>query len=101
MTNATIISIYTLMQNDEEIGAKLAAIKNPEEAIAILAENGISVTADDLKDMITTLSADELPEELLDLVAGGGKVKDFFWGFFDGLNDGWNATKSFFSGLRK
>ena len=99
MTNEMIKTIYALMQNNEEVGAKLAAIKNADEAIAILAENNITVTEEDLKAMLTVVSAEELPLELLDMVAGGGKCSDFLWGFFDGLNDGWKATKDFFGGI--
>lgn len=99
MTNEMIKSIYTLMQQNEEVASKLAGIKSATEAISILAENGITVTEEELKEMVTTLKGEEIPEELLDLVAGGGKVKDFFWGFCDGLADGWNATVDFFKGL--
>lgn len=101
MTNDMIRSIYVLMQNDEEIGKKLAAVKSAKEAIAILAENNIAVTEDELKEMVSVLKAEEIPEELLDLVAGGGKFSDFLWGFCDGLVEGWNSTKEFFGGLFK
>lgn len=96
-----INSIYALMAANEEVGAKLAGIKSAEEAVAILAENGLNVTVEDLKEMLTVVRAEEIPVELLDLVAGGGKVKDFFWGFCDGLSEGWKETKEFFGGLFK
>jgi len=99
MINDMIKSINQLMLQNEEVASKLASIKSADEAIAILAENGITVTEDELKEMTGVVKADELPVELLEMVAGGGKVSDFLWGFFDGLADGWNETKEFFSGI--
>lgn len=101
MVNEKIKAIYDLMASNEEIGAKLAAITSPAEAVAMLAEHGIQVTSDELKEMVIALKSEEIPVEMLELVAGGGKCSDFFWGFFDGLRDGWNDTKDFFKGLFK
>lgn len=99
MINDKIKAIYDLMASNDEIGAKLAAIKSPEEAVTALAEHGISVSVEELKEMLIAMNGEELPVEMLELVAGGGKVMDFFWGFFDGLSEGWNNTKEFFGGL--
>lgn len=87
------------MASDEEVAAKLAGIKSPTEAVAILAEHDIHVSVEDLKEMVDSLSQDEIPVEMLDMVAGGGWVKDFFWGFCDGLRDSFNEVKGIISGL--
>ena len=101
MVKDTIHKIYSLMASDKEVAAKLAAIKSPTEAVAILAEHNIQVSIEDLKEMIDSLSQDEIPVEMLDMVAGGGWVKDFFWGFCDGLRGAFNDAKDIFSQLFK
>lgn len=96
MINEKIKSIYTLMERDEEAAAKLAGIASPTEAVEILAGYGIAVTIDDLKELVNQVDGDELPVELLDMVSGGGKARDFFWGFCDGLRESFNQIKSLF-----
>lgn len=93
MINEIVQSIYTLMANNEDAATKLAGITSPTDAVAILAEYGINVTVDELREMINVLNSDEIPAEMLDLVAGGGKARDFFWGFCDGLRGAFNQAK--------
>lgn len=99
MINKKIESIYHLMEVNEEVAAKLSSTASPADAVAILAEHNIDVTIEDLKEMVDIFSGEELPVEMLDLVAGGGKVRDFFWGFCDGLRESFMGLKDFFSGL--
>lgn len=99
MVNENVQSIYALMSANEEVAAKLASITSPEDAVAILGENGIHVTVDDLKVMVDILYGDEIPVEMLDLVAGGGKIRDFFWGFCDGLRGAFNEARDVIKSL--
>lgn len=100
MVKENIKSIFSLMAANEDVAAKLAGISSPEEAIAILSENNINVSVDDLKEMVDALHGDEIPVEMLDMVAGGGKVVDFFWGFCDGLNDSFYRVKDVFTKIK-
>lgn len=96
MIDEKVKSIYSLMAANEEVAAKLAAVKSPEEAATILAENNVIVSVEELEDIVDSVSKDELPAEMLDLVAGGGRVKDFFWGFCDGLREAFERVKDIF-----
>lgn len=99
MINEKVKSVYSLMAANEEVAAKLAAVKSPEEAVAILAENNVTVSVEELKELVNSVSKDELPAEMLDMVAGGGKAFDFFWGFCDGLRTAFERVQGVF-GIR-
>lgn len=70
------IKLFEEIANREEIAAKLTSTENVEEILAIFAENGLEVSADEMAEIVKEVSgetsADELSEDDLDAVAGGG-----------------------------
>ncbi len=90
-----IKAIRELMDNNEEAAKQLTEAKTADKINPILAEYGIEMTQDDFAELKQMLEQEELPEDMLELVSGGS-FKDWLWGWFDGLMDGWNETKDFF-----
>ena len=88
--------IQALMANDEDAAEKLTNSKSREETVKVLSEYNIKLDDNDINELKQMLSSDEIPDELLELVAGGG-FRDWFWGFCDGLVEGWEKTKEFFT----
>lgn len=66
MTQETMAKVLELMEN-EDYEAKLEKMESADELIKYFADNGVTVTADDLK----SLADDEIGEAELDSVAGG------------------------------
>lgn len=70
-----------------EIMEKLDNAANMEEVLSILQENGIEMTADDLKKAVSGSMAagkdGELSEDALDNVAGGGWLFDWLQRWID------------------
>lgn len=82
--------IARLFEENKEAEAALKNAKTVDEAVAILGQYGINVTAEEFVQIGKELTSDELSEEMLALVSGGGwgrkvwgAVKDFFHGFLD------------------
>lgn len=63
--------IKSLLGNEEFI-AKLENMQDDEQTLALFKEYGVEVTADDLKSMMVNCSSDQLDENALDAVSGGG-----------------------------
>ena len=60
----------------EDFLKKFAQCDDPNAAIALFAQNGVTVTAEDLKALVTILKAaqdndGEIPDEIAEQVAGG------------------------------
>ena len=66
MTQETMAKVLELMEN-EDYEAKLEKMESADELIKYFADNGVTVTADDLK----SLADGEIGEAELDSVAGG------------------------------
>ena len=94
-----IKEIEALLNSNDEAAEKIAGSESLDDVVAILAEYGIETTNEEFVEFAKQFSNGELSEDILELVAGGGKVRDFIWGVCDGINDGWNNTKKFFCGL--
>ena len=83
------IIIKKLQEMDLEVAEKLSNAENIQEALAVLADCGIEATEEALVAAMAELNMDEngeLSEEMLDGVAGGGKIwewiKDCFGRWF-------------------
>ena len=83
------IIIKKLQEMDLETAEKLSNAENMQEALEVLAACGIEATEETLVAALAELNMDEndeLSEELLDGVAGGGKIwkwiKDCFGRWF-------------------
>lgn len=72
--NEKVVALVALLEN-EEIGKRIKNAASVDEVVGILAENGINVTADELKEIVVPLDAalngEELDEAALEAVAGG------------------------------
>lgn len=100
MTAEQIKKIETLL-DDPVIRDKISNSESLSDFVAILSEYGVDASEEDFMKFAEDFKSGELSDEMLELVAGGGKFKDFWWGFCDGLCDGWNSTKKFFCSLFK
>ena len=85
-----ITQIMRLFEENEQAEAALKSAQTKEEAVAILGQYGIAITVEEFIQIGRELTSDELSEDMLALVAGGGflkkawnAVKDFFHGFLD------------------
>ena len=75
------IKLFKEIANKEEVAAKLTATGDLNEILAVLADNGLQVSAEELTDILNALngSADgELDETALEDVAGGGLIKNLY-----------------------
>lgn len=81
--------IVRLFAENEDAEKVLKEAKTKEEAISLLGQFGIDVTVDEFDEIGRQILSEELPEELLEFVAGGSwkgfwkGVGDFFRGFLD------------------
>ena len=79
--------LVDLFENNQEAISELAKCKSKEAVLQVLAQYNIVMTEDEFDALIAENEGEELSEDALDQVAGGGKV--------------WNAVKSFFIDLAK
>ena len=90
MNELTMKKLAEIM-NDEAANEKLEQAAGIEEVAAILNEYGVELTAEELQEIVAKASGEELTEENLDMVAGGGWLKKT-WGHIksalNGLLDG-------------
>ena len=77
------LSIF--LEENEDGVSRVKAAHSKEEALSILAEYGITMTAEQFEQLKENVLNDELSPEMLELVSGGGKawieICDFFRGF--------------------
>ncbi len=94
--------IYDLVNNNDEVRAQLENTEGVDEIVAILNENGIAVTEEDISAAINTVQAGdcgELSEDMLEDVAGGYCKKGRNWKCC--LHFVWNAFKGIWDELSK
>lgn len=87
--NDKLSQIIRLFSENEEAETTLRNAKTVTEAVSLLNELGVEITEEEFIQIGKEITSDELSEEMLLLVAGGGwkgfwkGVKDFFQGFLD------------------
>ena len=88
--DSKLMEIMKLFSENEQAESLLKQAKTKEEAVALLNELGVSITVEEFVQIGKEIMSDELSEDMLTLVAGGGfwgsvwkGVKDFFHGFLD------------------
>lgn len=86
----TITLITKLFAENSEAAAALKAAQTKEEAVELFKGYGINITVEEFIEIGKEITSDELSEEMLLLVSGGGwlrnawnGVRDFFHGFLD------------------
>jgi len=80
-------AIVNLLENNQEAKAALDGLTSISEAVSILNQYGVQISEEEFAEYVKAMHADEIPEELLEYVAGGGKFRDWLQGFFDGFYD--------------
>lgn len=80
-------AIVKLLETNLDAKEALTGLTSISEAVAILNQYGVQVTEEEFVEYVKVMHADEIPEELLEYVVGGGKFWDFVQGFFDGFYD--------------
>lgn len=80
--------IAQLFEENKEAEAALKNAATKEDAVSILNQYGVVITLDEFIQIGKEITNDELSEEMLSLVTGGG------W-----LSKAWNAVKDFFHGF--
>lgn len=85
-----VSQITKLFAENDAAAEALKAAQTKEEAIDIFAQYGIELTVEEFEQIGKEVTSDELSEEMLMMVAGGGWLKkawngvvDFFHGFLD------------------
>lgn len=94
MTDLTAKKLLDVMKNSEAKD-KLEKAGDVHEAVSILGEYGVEITASELEDLAKKGNGEELSEENLDQVAGGAgwwkRVWGHIWDCLNGLVDGYNG----------
>lgn len=80
-------AIIKLLETNPEAKDALSGLTSIPEAVAILSQYGVQITEEEFVEYVKAMHSDEIPEELLQFVVGGGKFWDFIQGFFDGFYD--------------
>ena len=89
----TIAKKLAVIMNNAEAKARLEKTANFDEAVAILKEYGVEITAEELKSCAIGETDGELSAESLDQVAGGAKWWNRVWGHI------WKAINGFVDGF--
>lgn len=87
MNTEKLNAIIKLVEGNPEAKEALDGLNNIDEAVSVLNRYGVEITAEEFAECVQAMHSDEIPEELLEYVAGGGKVRDWFQGFMDGFYD--------------
>lgn len=94
MDKALMEKIYNLVENNEDVRFQLENSESVEDIVAILAANGVEISAAAVNEAIAKVNVtDELNEELLSEVSGGYCSKGWNWNCF------WSHMGGFFQGF--
>ncbi len=80
-------AIVKLLETNPEAKEAVTGLKSIEEVVVVLGQFGVQISVEEFAEYVKAMHADEIPEELLEYVVGGGKFWDFVQGFFDGFYD--------------
>ena len=83
--------ILQLFADHQEAEEMLKTAKTQEEAVNILGRFGVEITVEEFVQLAKEVTSDELSEEMLLMVAGGG--------FKEGWNKFWGGVRDFFQGF--
>lgn len=86
--NKKMTDIFALFESNEDAVKDLQGAKTADEVSDILKRYGLEVSSEEFLGLAKELTSDEMSEDMLDLVAGGGfwksaykAVRDFCAGF--------------------
>lgn len=101
MNTTKFESIVNLVESNPEAKEALTGLTSIDEAVSILGQYGVQITIEEFAEYVKAMHSDEIPEELLEYVAGGGKFGDWVQGFFDGFYDSTKSFGDFFKSIFK
>lgn len=80
-------AIVKLIETNPEAKEALNGLTSVDEAVAVLNRYDVQITVEEFVEYVQAMHSDEIPEELLEYVSGGGKFWDWMQGFWDGFYD--------------
>ncbi|MBW4428471.1 MAG: Nif11-like leader peptide family natural product precursor [Nostoc desertorum CM1-VF14] len=72
MSNKNVLDFFNQVEKDSELKQKVQAVSNKDDLVKLAQESGYSFTANDMKVFVEGTESDELNEEELEVVTGGG-----------------------------
>ncbi|KAB8315276.1 Nif11-like leader peptide family natural product precursor [Tolypothrix campylonemoides VB511288] len=90
MSKQNVLDFFTQVENDSTLKQKVQAAANKEDLLKIAQQSGYSFSAEDIKAIAETTESEELKEEELEAIAGGG-VKQIAREVVKTAKDVWNA----------
>jgi len=87
MDTTKFMEIAKLVESNPAAKEALTGLTSVEKAVSVLNDYGVQISQEEFIEYVKAMHADEIPEELLETVAGGGKFWDWMQGFWDGFYD--------------
>jgi predicted ribosomally synthesized peptide with nif11-like leader len=72
MSNQNVLDFFTQVENDSTLKQKVQAASQKDDVLKLAQESGYSFTAEDFKAFVEKSQSNELNEEELEAIAGGG-----------------------------
>ncbi|MCC5645538.1 Nif11-like leader peptide family natural product precursor [Nostoc sp. CHAB 5824] len=90
MSNQSVYSFFSQFEQDSTLKQQVQTATNKEDLLRIAQESGYNFTAEDIKAFVEKNESDELDEEELEAVAGGG-LKQIWREVKNTAHDVWDA----------
>ncbi|MEH1910897.1 MAG: Nif11-like leader peptide family natural product precursor [Nostoc sp.] len=90
MSNQSVYSFFSQVEQDSTLKQQVKATTNKDDLLRIAQESGYNFTAEDIKAFVEKNESDELDEEELEAVAGGG-IKQIWREVKNTASDVWDA----------
>lgn len=90
MSEQNVVKFFNQVEQESTLKQKVQAAANKEELLKLAQESGYSFTSEDIKAVAEKAESDELNEEELEAVAGGG-IGDIFRETVKTVRDVWKA----------
>lgn len=72
MSNQNVLDFFTQVEKDSALKQKVQTVSKKEDLLKLAQESGYSFTANDIEALSEETKSDELNEEELETIAGGG-----------------------------
>ena len=90
MSNQSVYSFFSQVEQDSTLKQQVQAATDEDDLLRIAQESGYNFTAEDVKNFVEKNESDELNEEELEAVAGGG-LKQIWREVKNTASDVWDA----------
>ncbi len=91
MSKQNVLDFFKIIENDSILKQKLKAVANKEDLLKLAQELGYNFTAEDINAVVEKAESDELNEEELSAIAGGGIIRDAWHDLKKTAHHIWNA----------